>query len=673
MPSGKDPWNKGYNSDYSSSDEDDEVDASHRRAVLSSEAKLQKDLDFNSRYDPAIFKETPFTLAKIHAARNQRSNSQPSSQDNPISSSSTAVNAASPDSAWKVKNGSVSGVGSQPRAETQAVTRPVPGRNIPISNPDPGGRLDANRLIVEQAKREEARKKQEMKGKKKDWIRYSGWNEKGKPVPITKPKRSAAKQSVVDQLEQLNDSKAKVKAGKPKRTAAKEKTVSKAVDTPEAVSKPRKGKTPKGNAKFKDQDKEKNEGKITFTRIRKPILRVALILAAGATLDSSFPIVQSLNKLREKPLKSGSKASFTKTFVSDLISEDSSDESLSVILGIASQAEKELSITNKATVQMRQLSNLEMLTTDVPPAIIERKSLPTNENAQEVEIGSDIGEIASDNEDIVVDPETRAQREALTNLRETLAKDNAKYKKEKATSEPRAPPPLTSGRFSLYQAGRTPLPEMSQRHFFDSHPRRSDLHGSSQEIPRSELALAGDNGFWRGEAPSIYPATQYIPSSDELPPSTITQVSLSTSLSKYFPPAPPSSSSQLPYSSPLQRHVYGDHQAPQANTQALVETPSPRRLPQYGQESVEYLEGMVEGPSTTWRQPAEAYSQVGFSYAQPAANHYVDHSPVVHYQDFQRGYQSAALYADPSMYNGRRLVAPATSDDWDSKTVDRPF
>jgi len=603
MPEGKDAWHKGYASDYSSSDED-EVDMSHRRAALSAEAKLQKDLDFNNRYDPAVFNETPFTLATINAARNQRSNSdgQSSSRENPAPSSSTAVNTTSYDSGWKVKHGpaSASSTSAKPKAKAQAAARPVAGRSIPISNPDPGGRNDAARLAVQQeeSKKEGAKKKQEVKGKKKDWTQYSGWKEKGKPVPIVKPKKS-----LVEEMEDLNTKKAKTGPAKKNIAAAKKKEEARlAGEGATTLSKngPAQGKKTRGKGKAKVKEKEKDGAKITFTRIRRSTRGIPLIEAAAATPTSSFPIIKSLNKLREKPLKSSRKPPTSKNFISDLVSESSSDEDPLALFGIASQAEMEFNSRAKDEASNAELANLR--DPSISPATMAADTIlgPRQaEAAAELEYNSDIGDFDSD-EDVIVDPNMRAQREALNTLRENLAKDNARYRQQKALRPP-VSPSSSIVRLAGYRANDTPLHQTIELEAFNSHPRR-ETSGLLHMQPPADTKWGG-NRFWRGEPPSIYSAQNVDLSSDMLAPSTITHVSLPESSSKHFASAPPSSSSQLPYSSPLARRVYGDGQIPRHKFQKPLAIPFPRRLPDYGQENVDYLESMVDGIGDEWNIP----------------------------------------------------------------------
>jgi len=282
MSTDKDPWHKGYASDYFSSDEDDEVDTSHRRTILSAEAKLKKDLDFNSRYDPAIFKETPFTHATINAARNLRSDSDnPPSQARPGPSSNTAVDSTYTGSPWKVKNGSSASTSTKSKALTQAASRPVPGRNIPVSNPDPGGRMDATKLAVQQeeSKKEEMKKKEQVKAKKKDWSTNSGWKEKGKPVPATKTKKAADDQtrSVVDQVTDVITS--KPNTGRAKKTATAAKKDGPTAEAGPATSKKGAAKPRVAKGKGKVKGVKQDQEKITFTRIRESIFAVCVDLS----------------------------------------------------------------------------------------------------------------------------------------------------------------------------------------------------------------------------------------------------------------------------------------------------------------------------------------------------------------------------------------------------------
>lgn len=269
----KDPWKTGYASDSASSEgEDDQAPSGYRRAALNADRRLAADLDFSKRYETVKFTPTPFNLAQINAAHSAprskftSSTLRQASQEQAHPSSSTAVHLSTQNasSAWKVVSGKVgvNASSSEPRRQT--------GRSIPIANPDPGGRNDV-RLLEQQKteeKREQAKQKQEEKAKKKDWTKYSGWTERGQPVPITKVRRSLTE--VTDEQEAAA-AKAKKRRGSGKTVKTAGTEVDGAQEEPQTVTKPplkKKRVAPKAAAtKRKGQKKEVGE-KVTFGRIR---------------------------------------------------------------------------------------------------------------------------------------------------------------------------------------------------------------------------------------------------------------------------------------------------------------------------------------------------------------------------------------------------------------------
>ena len=242
-------------------------------------------------------------------------------------------------------------------------------------------------------------------------------------------------------------------------------------------------------------------------------------------------------------------------------------------------------------------------------------------------IGSDIGNFTSEEEDGTLDPEARCRKEALSRLRESLARGNVVYQQQKAF-EPLAPPPSlaraqTPDARHADHTAFDPEPEA-----YDSHPRRACPPGVSPHDLYNIAGSAGNNRYWRQEPPSTRPAPYSVPFDSLPPPTTMTHVPIPQLSSKYFPPVPPSSSSQFPYSSPLQRHVYGDTYMPRDYMPQPVTTPSPRRLHDYGHENIDYLENMVEEADHTWHTQAESRKIASLQYNHGQRRDYHDRGEV---------------------------------------------
>lgn len=212
--------------------DDDDDDLPYHRFPPTREAEINKNLEFNNRYDPAIFKETPFTRAATNASRRTDQSSQEEARARPPEESGWTV----------VKGGNVTKKGTAGKVWRAPIK---PGGSIPVANPDPGGRNDMSKQPNKGVAG--ALKQDKTTVKKSAW---GGWTSKGVPVATTAPVKKKSLIESTDEL--LGKNKGKKKA------AAKPKT---------GGAKAAKGKkTQKGD--------EEEDGKITFSRIREYLWRL---------------------------------------------------------------------------------------------------------------------------------------------------------------------------------------------------------------------------------------------------------------------------------------------------------------------------------------------------------------------------------------------------------------
>ena len=312
----------------------------------------------------------------------------------------------------------------------------------------------------------------------------------------------------------------------------------------------------------------------------------------------------------------------TETFPLNRPRSDSSDEGLpgldwyTMIGGIADEAEKEMKMKQaKADIAKEKTSNhgsadANPLSAGATPQVDESRhgSADTREEigASAHKLQTDVPdltnqhgeEVESEEPDIdedehlnsgPSDPETRKQFLKMQDLKLSLQRQNALHRQERERS------------ITYAMRGYVPGPQSSD---FDTSHDSIRISEQPQQVQQTSGGSQSIN-LYSGttKVPSTHlsgPAgTQTLLESSESldQPSTITHVSLhsNSGLSKYHPD---SSSSYLPYSSPL-----GREPRVTASRRQFIHHPSPRRIPQEGADRVEKLENMVEWDRRRVTQP----------------------------------------------------------------------
>jgi len=590
-------------------------------------------------------------------------NRQASQGQAPASSSTVArLSTQSDNSAWKVVNGRV-GVKSSPSEPRRQAGKSIPIANPDPGGRNDVRLLEQQK---EEEKREQERKKKEDKAKKKDWTKYSGWTERGQPVPITKVRRSLTEVVDEQEAAAAKANKRGGGAKRRRKDdeGDDDEVDYGAEGTRCAASKKvpvKKGKAKAKAPATKNRGKKKEDDKITFGRIREyrswTSIHAMPTTAADAGLSDRFPIVQALAKQRDLPPKSRSKkqpaAARSRLTFRSALSDSESDDRVDLdrlFEGIAQDTHRQSLIEGRqAGIEPSPLpeykgkdmqATAEAIEPDSPSAHASPDPVPKAAQAARIspqqkeaeidgveDLDSEIGDFGSDEDEDGggeqgdVPAEVRQQNRNLAELRARLVRENAEIRRKRIVEPRDQSPPSAQPGLGRYHAvyalggvdGRRDQAPTAKRGPTTSRPNHSweddhwTRHGPRNITPEGlegvdqggfatlvqhsangsiVSALGPDQGQNHAQVPRYS-------SDDCAPPSTITRVSLPRT-SEYF--GPPSSSSQLPYSSPLERHT---REMP-ANED--LATPAPRRLPAYGLETIQHLEGMAQatrGPHNT--------------------------------------------------------------------------
>ena len=420
--------------------------------------------------------------------------------------------------------------------------------------------------------------------------------------------------------------------------------------------------------------------------------------AADAGPSDQFPILQALDKQRDLPVKPRAKkasAARPKLTFTSIKSDSESDERVDLdqlFEGIARDTNRQSNVNDADDGQALRRTDAPAKPgdgketaeeTEIPSTNAHHELDPENTAASlapvssqidaagaavDVEIASDIGDFDS-SEDAVdqtghISDEANPQNKNLAELRANLMRENAALDRKRSMERNNRLPT-----FAKYRGGRlfaeSPREDEEPRYRAprarkgyvvtqSAHARLEppSEHGTpagdamvpiGHEGTVQQSAGMYDSNLWpRAQRPAYgYDGENApIPSDALVPPSTITHVSLPQT-SKYF--GPRSTSSQLPYSSPLERHTRSMRDNPH------IATPAPHRLPAYGLEAVNYLEDMAQA---SHEHQAEGYMMHAMRVSNdgmPLAGHGI--GPVQHLEHMAESYDSDFDYWQPTVRN----------------------